>query len=107
MDKQDGAPDPDAAMLAEELRRAIGTFVRTVRDDADGPKTAQSETLGLLERCGAMNIARTPGSVLIPQCSAQWPPAPRTMPMTSIRTGRPVASIPMTGPAVSGECAKE
>ena len=48
--------DPDAALLAEDLRRAVGTFVRSVRAAADGT-SAQSETLGLLDRQGAMNVA--------------------------------------------------
>ncbi|PWC37979.1 MarR family transcriptional regulator [Azospirillum sp. TSO35-2] len=57
MDKQDSVPDLDATMLSEDLRRTIGNFVRAVRGDANTPRTAQSETLGYLERGGAMNIA--------------------------------------------------
>lgn len=43
--------------LAEELRRAVSTFVRVVREKAGTEKSAQSEALVLLERDGAMNIA--------------------------------------------------
>lgn len=50
-------PDPDAAALAEDLRRAIGTFVRAVRKGADVGRSAQDETLGLLAREGAKNVA--------------------------------------------------
>ncbi|GLR79099.1 MarR family transcriptional regulator (plasmid) [Azospirillum oryzae] len=57
MDKQDSMSDLDATILSEDLRRTIGIFVRAVRSDANTPKTAQSETLGHLERGGAMNIA--------------------------------------------------
>lgn len=49
--------DSDALALAEELRRAIGTFVRVVRERTDTETSAQSETLGLLDRDGAMNVA--------------------------------------------------
>jgi DNA-binding MarR family transcriptional regulator len=43
--------------LAEDLRRAIGTLVRAIRETTDTDRSAQSETLGLLERDGAMNVA--------------------------------------------------
>lgn len=49
--------DADASILAEELRRAVGAFVRTIREDTDDGRTAQAETLGLLDRHGAMNVA--------------------------------------------------
>ena len=49
--------DADAGVLAEELRRAVGAFVRVVRREADDARTAQAETLGLLDRDGAMNVA--------------------------------------------------
>jgi DNA-binding MarR family transcriptional regulator len=45
------------APLAEDLRRAIGSFVRVVRKGADSAKSAQEETLTLLDQHGAMNIA--------------------------------------------------
>ena len=57
MAKPENSDNADAAALAEDLRRAVGRFVRAVRADADTPRSAQSETLALLEREGAMNIA--------------------------------------------------
>lgn len=50
-------PVSDALALAEELRRAIGTFVRVIREETATERSAQSETLGLLAREGAMNVA--------------------------------------------------
>lgn len=50
-------PTADAMVLAEDLRRAVGTFVRAIRERADTEKSAQSETLALLAREGAMNVA--------------------------------------------------
>jgi DNA-binding MarR family transcriptional regulator len=50
-------PEDDALLLANRLRQAIGDIVRVVRNDTDTPRTAQSETLGLLERVGAMSVA--------------------------------------------------
>ena len=49
---------PDTLELAEDLRRAIGRFVRSVRTAAETPSSAQSETLGLLDRDGPMSVAR-------------------------------------------------
>lgn len=43
--------------VAEELRRVIGNFVREVRSGAQTPSSAQSETLGLLDRNGSMSIS--------------------------------------------------
>ncbi|WP_347558743.1 MarR family transcriptional regulator [Robbsia sp. KACC 23696] len=43
--------------LAEDVRRAVGTFVRAVREKTDAEKSAQTEALGLLDRDGPMNIA--------------------------------------------------
>lgn len=57
MRKSDPKPDPDTMALAEELRLAVGTFVRAIRNDAATPRTAQSDTLDLLDRSGTMNIA--------------------------------------------------
>ncbi|MEV6344422.1 MarR family transcriptional regulator [Actinoplanes sp. NPDC051851] len=45
------------ADLAEELRQAIGRFVRTTRAHADTLPAAQAETLGHLDRDGAQTIA--------------------------------------------------
>ena len=50
------AADPDAAFLAEDLRRAVGVFVRAVRDATDG-RSAQAETLSLLDHQGPMSVA--------------------------------------------------
>jgi DNA-binding MarR family transcriptional regulator len=47
----------DAAALAEELRRAVGTLVRAIRATTDTERSAQSDTLALLDREGAMNVA--------------------------------------------------
>ena len=57
MQKSDPEADPEAMALAEELRLAVGTFVRAIRNDANTPRTAQSDALDLLDRNGAMNIA--------------------------------------------------
>ncbi|HJV40097.1 MarR family winged helix-turn-helix transcriptional regulator [Caulobacter sp.] len=43
--------------LAEDLRRAIGAFVRHVRAEGDTPRSAQTETLDLLGREGPLSIA--------------------------------------------------
>jgi DNA-binding MarR family transcriptional regulator len=55
--KTENPPSTDPAALAEELRRAIGTFVRAIRKRTATEKSAQSDVLGLLEREGAMNVA--------------------------------------------------
>ena len=57
MSKLEDSDHAEAAALGENLRRAVGRFVRAVRADADTPRSAQSETLALLEREGSMNIA--------------------------------------------------
>lgn len=44
-------------MLAEDLRRVIGNLVREVRSGAQTPSSAQSETLGLLDRHGPISIS--------------------------------------------------
>ncbi len=53
----DKAPTTEALALGEELRRVVGTFVRSIRREADTPTSSQSETLGLLDRQGAMSVA--------------------------------------------------
>ncbi|MDZ7283257.1 MarR family transcriptional regulator [Sphingomonas sanguinis] len=50
------APD-DVAELAEDLRQSVSAFVRAVRQRTGTPKSAQSETLDLLESLGSMNVA--------------------------------------------------
>lgn len=45
------------AALAEDLRHAVGSFVREVRRNTTGGSTAQDETLALLDGCGPMNVA--------------------------------------------------
>lgn len=53
----DKDPTAEALALGEELRRVVGTFVRSIRREADTPTSSQSETLGLLDRQGAMSVA--------------------------------------------------
>jgi DNA-binding MarR family transcriptional regulator len=48
----------EAADLAEDLRHAVHMFVRAVRDETGTPRTVRSDTLELLEREGALNVAR-------------------------------------------------
>ncbi|MGN6328778.1 MAG: MarR family winged helix-turn-helix transcriptional regulator [Rhodanobacter sp.] len=55
--KTESRPSSDAMALAEELRRSIGTFVRAIRQKTATGRSAPSETLGLLEREGAMSVA--------------------------------------------------
>jgi DNA-binding MarR family transcriptional regulator len=54
---QESEVEREALALAEALRQAVGEFVRFVRKDVGTPTTARSETLGLLDRDGAMSIA--------------------------------------------------
>lgn len=54
----DKDPTAEALALGEELRRVVGTFVRSIRREADTPTSSQSETLGLLDRQGPMSVAR-------------------------------------------------
>jgi DNA-binding MarR family transcriptional regulator len=49
--------DDDRLRLAEDLRRAVGTFVRSIRTQADTPTTSQSETLSILDRTGPLSVA--------------------------------------------------
>lgn len=51
------AADDDILALAERMRQALGDFVRATRAQADTPSTARAETLGLLDREGAMSTA--------------------------------------------------
>jgi DNA-binding MarR family transcriptional regulator len=51
------APDDDIFGLAERMRQVLGDFVRAARAQADTPSTARAETLGLLDREGAMSTA--------------------------------------------------
>ncbi|WP_026792814.1 MarR family winged helix-turn-helix transcriptional regulator [Pleomorphomonas oryzae] len=53
----DKEPTAEALALGEALRRVVGTFVRSIRREADTPTSSQSETLGLLDRQGAMSVA--------------------------------------------------
>ncbi len=57
MQEREQTADPHAAELGERLRRAVGAFVRAVRQDADSGRSAQAETLGLLDRDGPQNVA--------------------------------------------------
>lgn len=47
--------------MAEDLRRVIGNLVREVRSGAQTPSSAQSETLGLLDRHGPLSISAMAG----------------------------------------------
>lgn len=49
--------DSDVLDLAEDLRQAIGSIVRFVRAEGETPSSAQSETLGLLDRLGPLTVA--------------------------------------------------
>lgn len=52
-----GAPDAELVALAEELRQAVGSFVRKVRTSASTPREARLDTLGDLDRQGPMTVA--------------------------------------------------
>lgn len=47
---------PDTARLAEDLRSAVGRFVRSVRSHSDTATTAQSEVMAQLAREGSATI---------------------------------------------------
>lgn len=47
----------DVDRLAEDLRRSVGDFVRAIRQGAGTTRSAQAETLDMLDRLGAMNVA--------------------------------------------------
>lgn len=49
--------DAEILDLAEDLRQVLGSFVRLVRAEGETPRSAQSETLGLLDRLGSMTVA--------------------------------------------------
>jgi DNA-binding MarR family transcriptional regulator len=49
--------DDDRLKLAEDLRRAVGIFVRSIRTQSDTPTTSQSETLSILDRAGPLSVA--------------------------------------------------
>ncbi|MBD1552839.1 MarR family winged helix-turn-helix transcriptional regulator [Pseudomonas typographi] len=46
-----------AEQVAEGLRRVVGDLVRKVRNEAHTPSSAQSETLGFIDRNGAASIS--------------------------------------------------
>lgn len=53
-------PTPEAAeadRVAEQLRSIIGNLVRKVRGEAQTPSSAQSETLGFIDRNGPASIS--------------------------------------------------
>lgn len=52
-----GDNDVNALVLAENLRVAVGKFVRSVKTQANTPTTSQSETLSLLDRAGPLSVA--------------------------------------------------
>ncbi|PJI55345.1 MarR family transcriptional regulator [Methylobacterium radiotolerans] len=49
--------EAEAHRLADDLRRSISGFVRAIRQDTGTTKSAQSETLDVLDRLGPMNVA--------------------------------------------------
>ena len=49
--------ETDVNRLAEDLRRSVGSFVRAIRQESGTQRSAQSETLDLLDRLGPMNVA--------------------------------------------------
>ena len=49
--------EAEAHRLADDLRRSIGDFVRAIRQDTGTTRSAQSETLDVLDRLGPMNVA--------------------------------------------------
>ena len=51
----------DEARLANDLRKSVSAFVRAVRQDTGTVRSAQSETLDLLQRTGPMNVAALAG----------------------------------------------
>jgi DNA-binding MarR family transcriptional regulator len=53
----DKDPTAEALALGEELRRVVGTFVRSIRRQAGTPTGSQAETLALLDRQGEMSVA--------------------------------------------------
>lgn len=55
--EETAAADMATLRLAEELRRGVSRFVRAVRQASGTKRSAQSETLDLLDRRGPMNVA--------------------------------------------------
>jgi DNA-binding MarR family transcriptional regulator len=51
------ASETEAVSLAADLRRSVSRFVRAIRQDTGTIRSAQSETLDLLEKVGPMNVA--------------------------------------------------
>ena len=51
------APDRETQQLAENLREAIGRFVRVIRRDASTPSDARMEALAILDNDGTMSVA--------------------------------------------------
>jgi DNA-binding MarR family transcriptional regulator len=49
--------EPEAALLAEALRGAVGRFVRSVRSGSETVTTAQSEVMAQLARGGPATVA--------------------------------------------------
>ncbi len=56
-DENAAAPDAELVALAEELRQAVGSFVRKVRAATDTPHDARLDTLDDLDRHGPMTVA--------------------------------------------------
>jgi DNA-binding MarR family transcriptional regulator len=49
--------EAEARRMADDLRRSVGGFVRAIRQDTGTTRSAQSETLDVLDRLGPMNVA--------------------------------------------------
>lgn len=49
--------EAEAHRLAEDLRRSVGGFVRAIRQDTGTTRSAQSDTLDVLDRLGPTNVA--------------------------------------------------
>lgn len=50
-------PAPQPEQVADALRSVIGELVRTVRHEAHTPSSAQSETLGFIDRHGPSSVS--------------------------------------------------
>lgn len=49
--------EAEAHRLADDLRRSVSGFVRAIRQDTGTTRSAQSETLDVLDHLGPMNVA--------------------------------------------------
>lgn len=56
-DPETEADETRTALLASQLRQSVSGFVRAVRHQTGTARTAQSDTLDLLDRLGRANVA--------------------------------------------------